>query len=86
MRVDPLDQLAQGDPETVVDLPDGTALLGLHIRGLEGLHMLGIRADAQGRPLSFASADSVLHVDTLQSNPRRLTPDQAKRELDEDRL
>lgn len=69
--VDPKDMQSQGDPETVVLLPDGTSLIGLHIRGLEGLHMLGIREDAQGCPISFASADSVLHVDTLHSNPRR---------------
>ena len=71
MRLDP-DRVAQGDPETVVLLPDGTSLLGLHIRGLDGLHMLGIREDATGRPISFACADSVLHVDTWQSNPRRI--------------
>ena len=71
MWIDPCDLVAQGDPETVVNLPDGSTLLGLHIRGLEGLHMLGIREDAQGRPISFASADSVLHVDIGQSNPRR---------------
>lgn len=71
MRIDPIDLVPQGDPETVVLLPDGTSLIGLHIRGLEGLHMLGILRDAQERPISFASADSVLHVDTLHSNPRR---------------
>lgn len=72
MPVDPLDRMAQGDPETVVLLPDGTSLIGLHIRGLEGLHMLGIREDELGRPLGFAPSDAVLHVDTsFHSNPRR---------------
>lgn len=70
--VDPKDRIAQGDPETVVILPDGSSLVGLYIRGVDsGLHMLGIREDAEGRPVSFACADSVLHVDTWQSNPRR---------------
>ena len=69
--VDPCDLMAQGDPETVVLLPRGS-LLGLYIRGLEDHVMLGIREDAEGRPVSCAVTNE-LHVDTsqVQSNPRR---------------
>lgn len=63
--LDPIDRIPQGEPETIVELPDGTRLLGYYIRGLEGLHMLGVHEDAQGREIAFASEDGVLHVDTL---------------------
>ena len=72
-RIDQKDQVAQGDPETVVLLPTG-ALVGLYIRGLKtGLTMLGIREDTDGQPLSCAVTNE-FHIDTSkpqQSNPRR---------------
>lgn len=78
MAVDPVDLVAQNDwkgPETVVDLPDGSQLIGLHIHGVDGYPMLGIKLDELRRPVSFATADAVFYVDTgvpAQSNPRRV--------------
>ena len=72
MEIDPRDLVAQGDPETVVLLPSG-ALVGLHIRGITGRHlMLGIREDECGRPEACAITNE-LYIDTsrMQSNPRR---------------
>lgn len=66
-----IDRFPQGPAETVVELPDGTKLRGFYIRGLEGLHMLGVHEDAYGREIAFAREDGVLHVDTMHSNPRR---------------
>lgn len=72
------DTVPQGDPDTVVLLPDG-ALVGLYIRGLTNGHvMLGIREDAEGRPMSCAVTNAI-YIDTarpkmdmtLLSNPRR---------------
>lgn len=72
-RIDPRDLVAQGDPDTVVLLPDG-ALVGLYIKGVPGKVMLGIRENADGQPVSCAVTNE-LHIDTaqrpLQSNPRR---------------
>lgn len=68
----PKDRVPQGDPDTVVLLPHGS-LLGLHIMGLPGHVMLGIREDAEGQPVSCAVTNE-LHIDTSrvwQSNPRR---------------
>lgn len=70
--VDPLDLVSQGDPETVV-LLRGCSLVGLHIRGVVGEVMLGIREDEVGRPVSCAVTNA-FGVDTgwpAQSNPRR---------------
>lgn len=66
--VNPKDRVPQGDPDTVVLLPQG-ALVGLYIRGVPGLVMLGIREDAEGQPVSCAVTND-LHMN-LQSNPRR---------------
>lgn len=60
--------------ETVVDLPDGSRLLGLHIHGVEGYPMLGVKVDMFGRPISVAREEAVFYVETqvpAQSNPRR---------------
>lgn len=70
--VDPRDLVAQGDPDTVVLLPDCT-LLGLYIRGVEGQVMLGIKEDREGYPVSCGvgiamDTTSVPH----QMNPRRI--------------
>lgn len=78
--VDPLDLVAQNDgkgPDTEVTLPGRGSLIGLHIHGVEGYPMLGIRLDERARPLSFATADAVFYVDTnanvpAQMNPRRI--------------
>jgi len=67
--MDPIDRMPQGDPETVVYLPTG-ALLGLHIRGMLGPMMLGIREDAEGQPVSCAVVNS-LQIDTMQLKPKR---------------
>ena len=75
--VDPLDLVAQGDPETVVLLP-GCSLVGLYIRGVVGAVMLGIREDEVGRPVSCAVTNA-FGVETgwpAQSNPRRVADDE----------
>lgn len=78
MAVDPIDLVAQNGvdwegAETKVDLPDGSYLIGLHIRHVESYPMLGIRLDELARPISFARADAVFFVDVpVQSNPRRV--------------
>lgn len=64
----------QGDPETAVFL-SGSTLVGLHIKGLEGHLMLGVREDAHGQPVSCAITNEV-QIDAFtrvpaQSNPRR---------------
>lgn len=63
---------AQGDPETVVLLASGEALIGLQIKGLQAQTILGIREDREGHPLGCAVVNE-LHIDTrpLHSNPRR---------------
>lgn len=66
--VNPKDRVPQGDPDTVVLLPQG-ALVGLYIRGVSGLVMLGIREDAEGRPVSCAITNE-LHLN-IQSNQHR---------------
>ena len=70
--VDPADHIPQGDPETVVWLPTGT-LIGLHIRGLPGQHvMLGIREDPDGQPMNCAVVNTLwIEHRPLHSNPRR---------------
>lgn len=74
--VDPRDLVAQNDghgPETVVLLPTGS-LVGLHVRGVPGHVILGIREDREGRPVSCAVVNE-MHIDTSQpliSNPRRV--------------
>ena len=73
-RIDPRDLVAQGDPETVVLLPDGGSLVGLLIRGVEGHTMIGIREDECGRPESIA-VGIVVEIAPHQSNPRRLGAD-----------
>lgn len=69
--VEPKDRVAQGDPETVVLLPEGS-LLGLYVKGTKhGPIMLGIREDRDGHPVSCAITQE-LRVDyPLHSNPRR---------------
>lgn len=47
----------QGPPDSMVVLPSGALLLGLHIRGFEDALILGIRADAAGNPLRCAIAN-----------------------------
>lgn len=65
----------QGDPETVVFLPKGGSIVGLHIRGLPEHVMLGIREDPHGHPLSCAVTNEI-EIDTnLHSNPRRQADD-----------
>lgn len=68
------DRQPQGDPETVVLLPHGGALVGLYIRGITGTAMLGIREDAEGQPVSCAIGE-MWEIETApkptQSNPRR---------------
>ena len=57
--VNPIDTRPQGDPDTVVLLPEG-ALVGLYIKGLrEGKVMLGIREDAEGQPVSCAVTNEI---------------------------
>lgn len=72
--VDPLDEIAQGDPETVVLLPHGQgSLVGLRIRGVAGEVMLGIREDEVGRPVSCAVTNAFgVDTSTWHSNPRRV--------------
>lgn len=53
MWINPKDVCPQGDPETVVILPSGS-ILGLHILGVTGTVMLGIREDRDGCPVSCA--------------------------------
>ena len=70
--VNPKDTVPQGDPDTVVLLPEGS-ILGLYIKGVRGHVMLGIREDAEGQPMSCAVTNE-LWIDTsrsLQSNPHR---------------
>lgn len=69
-KVDPRDQVPQGDPETVVMLPAGGALVGLYIKGVKGPAMLGIREDAEGQLVSCAIG-IVLDVTSSQRNPNR---------------
>ena len=58
--VNPIDTRPQGDPETVVLLPDGESLVGLYVRGLkDGKAMLGIREDQFGRPISCSVTDEI---------------------------
>ena len=69
--VSPKDRCPQGDPETVVLLPNGS-LIGLSIRGLKSMTMLGIRKDADGDPVSCAIANELYieHI-PVQRNPAR---------------
>lgn len=72
MAIPKSDREPQGDPETVVLLPNG-ALVGLLIlQSGYGQIMLGIREDAEGQPVSCAVTNE-LHVvyPPAQSNPRR---------------
>lgn len=74
--VDPVDRVAQGEPETVVEWPewpDGT-FIELSIRGWVCPLLLGVRLDASGRPVSCAVTNA-FGVETgwpAQSNPRRV--------------
>lgn len=74
IAIEPSDLICQGDPETVVFLPNRTTLIGLQIRGYEHHVMLGIREDERGHPLSCLVTNE-LQIDTAapQSNPRRIT-------------
>lgn len=67
------DLMPVGDPETVVFLPCGETLVGLHVRGLtEGDLMLGIKCDELGRPEGCAiGMDLIVDVVPVQSNPKR---------------
>lgn len=72
---DARDLVPQGDPETAVFL-HGSSIVGLHIRGVEGHVILGIREDAAGHPLTCAITCEI-QIDTItrvpaQSNPRRV--------------
>ena len=67
---DPRDARPQGEPDTVILLPHGS-LVGLHIRGVAGGIVLGIREDAEGQPISCAEVTRVQMETALQSNPRR---------------
>lgn len=77
--MDASDLTAQGEPETVVLLPHGGALVGLHIKGgeddarIDQHIMLGIREDERGQIVSCAITNE-LNIDTLhlQSGPRRV--------------
>ena len=73
MKVEPIDRMAQGDPETVVCLP-GSTLVGLLIRGIDAPMMLGIREDELGRPEACAITTELL-IDTsrVRVNPRHAT-------------
>ena len=60
--------------EAVVDLSDGSRLLGLYIHGVEEYPMLWVKIDPFKRPVSMARQDAEFFVDTavpVQSNPRR---------------
>ncbi len=72
-RVDECDLIPQGDPETVVFLPNRERLEGLYVRGLETDLMLGIRVTEFGVPLSCAVAIDIdtHHPIPVQSNPIR---------------
>ena len=78
--VDPLDRVAQNDgkgPEVEDVLPNGETLIGLHIRGVAGHVILGIRLDRHSRPESCAVTNA-FGVETgwsAQSNPRRYAAD-----------
>lgn len=63
-----------GDPETVVFLPHGDSLVGLHIVGLSSDVMLGIRENPDGHPLTCAITNEIVieHAPIhLLSNPIR---------------
>lgn len=71
-RIDPKDRRAQGDPETVVYLPQGAgSLVGLYIKGVGAGTMLGIREDVTGQPVSCAVTNRFESETPIQSNPRR---------------
>ena len=53
MWINPRD-LTPMEPETIVELPDGSRLLGMVIHGLGQPFMLGIREHAHGYPVSCA--------------------------------
>lgn len=74
--IDNADLVPQGDPETVVFLPDHQSLLGLHIRGLGEDVMLGIREDSDGAPVTCVVANEVRCQIEPQSNPRRHDDDE----------
>ena len=83
---DATDLVPQGDPETVVFLPGGPSLVGLCVKGLWiGPVMLGIREDAEGRPLSCAvTSDIELCITPSQSNPRRVVDSDIRKGVVED--
>ena len=71
--VDPRDREPANHGEgadTVVYLEDGSRLLGLRILGVTGYPMLGIRVDADGRPVSVARDEVAPMHAPAQSNPR----------------
>lgn len=78
MTIDPIDQLPQGDPETVVSLPNGETLISLMIRDVDEYPMLPIRLDVLGRPVSVAREGLTIEFDNitsdvpLHSNPKRV--------------
>ena len=63
------DANAQGDPETLVCLPNGETIVGLHIRGLVAHVMLGVRTDRAGVPLTCAVVTN-LFIDTSHRQDR----------------
>lgn len=69
---DARDLMPVGDPETIVFLPQGETLVGLHIVGLDvGDRMIGIRCDELGRPETCVLGSDLAVDVTVQSNPRR---------------
>ena len=69
--VDPEDQQAQGEPETIVTLPH-CSLVGLQIVGVAGHVMLGIKEDRFGNPISCAVTNAFGVETGWHSNPRRV--------------
>ncbi len=71
------DLIPQGDPETVVFLPNRERLEGLYVRGLETDLMMGIRVTEFGLPLSCAiTLEIALDLPIpVQSNPIRRADD-----------
>ena len=67
---DPYRRVGYGDPETVVLLPNGESFIGLRVHGLLDLTMLGIREDAEGRPVSCAVVTEIA-MDVPAQNQRR---------------
>lgn len=68
--MDPRDRMGQGEPETVVLLPNGDALIGLLVPGVLCDLVLWIREDRVGAPVSCAVVNA-LRIDTSQPDRRQ---------------